>query len=140
MPHIPETLAELEKMEIPMYVLSNSGFTAEALSKTLEKLGIRMYFQRIWSSADYGKIKPCRDFFEMAIEAVLTDNPTEKKENIVFVGDTYGSDVKGANAAGIKVIWLNHKGEENTDNLSVYTIGKTNELMGMVKTILEIGR
>lgn len=44
----------------------------------------------------------------MAIEHVLLDNPIEKRENIVFVGDTYNSDVKGANNAGIDVIWINH--------------------------------
>lgn len=136
MPYIPEALAEFDKMGIPMYVLSNSGFTAEALSFVLQKLGIRKYFKEIWSSADYGKIKPSRDFFEMAIEQVLLDNPAEKRENIVFVGDTYNSDVKGANDVGIDVIWINHKSERNADNLSVHSISNTSELIGIVKTLL----
>lgn len=135
MPYITEALAEFEKMEIPMYVLSNSGFTAEALSACLDKLGIGKYFKKIWSSADYGKIKPCRDFFEMAIELALLDNPAEKRENIVFVGDTYASDVKGANNAEIDVIWLNHKGENNTEHLSVHSISSTSELVEVVKTM-----
>lgn len=135
MPYIPEALAEFDKMGIQMYVLSNSGFTAEALSSVLEKLGIRKYFKEIWSSADYGKIKPSREFFEMAIEHVLFDNPAEKRENIVFVGDTYNTDVKGANDAGIDVIWINHKGARNTDNLSVRSISNTSELVEVVKTI-----
>ena len=133
MPYIPEALAEFDKMGIPMYVLSNSGFTAEALSFALEKLGIRKYFKEIWSSANYGKIKPSREFFEMAIEQVLLDNSAEKRENIVFVGDTYNSDAKGANDAGIDVIWINHKGERNTENLSVHSISNTSELIGIVK-------
>lgn len=133
MPYIPEALAEFDKMGIPMYVLSNSGFTAEALLFALEKLGIRKYFKEIWSSANYGKIKPSREFFEMAIEQVLLDNSAEKRENIVFVGDTYNSDVKGANDAGIDVIWINHKGERNTENLSVHSISNTSELIGIVK-------
>lgn len=61
----------------------------------------------------------------MAIERVLLDNPAEKRENIVFVGDTYNSDVKGANDVGIDVIWINNKGERNTDNLSVHSINST---------------
>ncbi len=136
MPYIPEALAEFDKMGIQMYVLSNSGFTAGALSIVLEKLGIRKYFKKIWFSADYGKIKPSREFFEMAIEYVLLDNPAEKRENIVFVGDTYNSDVKGANDAGIDVIWINHKGERNTENLSVHNISNTSELVEIVRTIL----
>lgn len=137
MPHIPEALAEFDKMGIKMYVLSNSGFTAQALSVALERLGMRKYFKSIWSSADFGKIKPCREFFEMAIENVLSDNPAETRQDIVFVGDTYSSDVIGAKNAGIDVIWLNHKGERNTENLSIHSICDTSELLKTVKTILE---
>lgn len=136
MSYIPEALAQLQEMGIPMYVLSNSGFTAEALSIVLEKLGIRKYFNKIWSSADYGKIKPSRELFEMAIEQVLSDNPAEKRENIVFVGDTYESDVKGAINTGIDVIWLNHKGEKNTEHLSVHSISNASELVGTVEAML----
>lgn len=136
MSHIPEALVAFEQMGISMYVLSNSGFTAEALSVALEKLGIRKYFKKIWSSADFGKIKPNRAFFEQAIEYALAENPTEKRENIVFVGDMYSTDVKGANAAGIDVIWLNHKGEENVDHLSLHDICSSKELLECVKEII----
>lgn len=113
------------------------GYILEALSFVLEKLGVQKYFKKIWSSADYGKIKPSRVFFEMAIGQVLLDNPAEKRENIVFVGDTYNSDVKGANDAGIDVIWINHKGERNVDELPIYSISNTDELVGIVKTLLK---
>lgn len=137
MAYIPEALYEFDKWGIPMYVLSNSGFSAGALSVALERLGIRKYFKKIWSSADYGRIKPCRDFFEMAIANVLLENPDEKREHIVYVGDTYDTDVVGANAVGIGVIWLNHKGERNKNNLDVYSIGDTGELVGAVKGLKE---
>ncbi len=137
MPNIPEALEEFDKMGIPMYVLSNSGFTEQALSIILDRLGIGKYFKGIWSSADYGKIKPDKDFFEMAINNALKDNPAEKRENIVFVGDTYNTDVRGANTVGIDVIWINHKGEINTDNLSVYSINNTEKLADCVKKYLK---
>lgn len=137
MPHIPEALEEFSKLGIPMYVLSNSGFTAEALSILLERLGIRKYFKKIWSSADYGKIKPSREFFELAINHVLSENPTERKDNIVFVGDTYNTDVKGANDAGIDVIWINHKNEINKDNLVVHSINNTGDLIEVVKKMMK---
>lgn len=137
MPNIPEALEEFDKMGIPMYVLSNSGFTAQALSIILDRLGIGKYFKGICSSADYGKIKPDKDFFEMAINNALKDNPAEKREHIVFVGDTYNTDVRGANTVGIDVIWINHKGEINADNLSVYSINNTDELEDCVKKYLQ---
>ena len=136
MPHIPEALAEFDRMGIPMYVLSNSGFTAEALTIALKKLGIQKYFKMIWSSADFGKIKPSQDFFEVAIEKALLDNPGKKRENIVFVGDTYSTDIKGASEASLNAIWINHKGEENTENLLVHSIANTSELVEMIKEIL----
>ena len=137
MPCITEALAAFHKMDIPMYVLSNSGFSANALSIVLDRFKIGNFFKEVWSSADYGKIKPGRDFFEMAIKSVLSDNPTEKKENIVFIGDTYESDVKGATAAGIDVIWLNHKNENNSDNLPAHCIYHTSELEDMVKNLYQ---
>ncbi len=133
---IPEALQEFDKLGIPMYVLSNSGFSAEALSIALERLGIRKYFNKIWSSADYGRIKPSRDFFEMAIENVLTIHPDEKREHIVFIGDTYSTDVVGANRAGLHVIWISPKAESNADNLPVYCIDNTSELVEKVKGLM----
>lgn len=137
MEHMPETLHEFDRLGIPMYVLSNSGFSAGALSVALERLGIRKYFTKIWSSADYGQIKPCRDFFEMAIKDVLLESSDEKRENIIYIGDTYDTDVVGANAVGIDVIWLNHKGESNRDNLPVYQISDMSELAEVVKGLGE---
>lgn len=134
MPAIPEALDEFKKLGIPMYVLSNSGFTAEALSIALERLGIRKYFIGIWSSADFGRIKPCRDFFEMAIEKVLAENPNESREDIVFIGDTYSTDVVGAAGAGLDVIWINHKNEDNVDHLPIHCIYAASELAEVVKT------
>ena len=136
LPSILEALATFEQMGIPMYVLSNSGFTADALSIALERLGIRKYFKKVWSSADFGKIKPNREFFEMAISSVFSDNPAATKKDIVFVGDMYETDVRGANAAGIDVIWLNYKNEPNRDTLSLHSISNTEELLDFVKTLV----
>ena len=132
MPCIPEALAAFEKLGIPMYVLSNSGFTSGALSCVLEKLGTRKYFKGIWSSADFGRIKPCREFFDMAIKQALAENPGEKRENIVFVGDTYASDIQGAHGAGIHAVWLNRKGERNADCLPVCEIAGAQGLVEAV--------
>ena len=136
LPSILEALATFMQMGIPMYVLSNSGFTADALSIALERLGIRKYFKKVWSSADFGKIKPNREFFEMAIASVFSDNPAATKKDIVFIGDMYETDVRGANAAGIDVIWLNYKNEPNRDNLSLHSISNTEELLDFVKSLV----
>ena len=111
-----------------MYVLSNSGFRAEALLIILNRMGLGKYFKGIWSSAGFGRTKPCKEFFELAIHPALADNPSEKRENIVYIGDLYETDVIGAYNAGIKVAWLNKKGEEDTKKLATYNAATTNEI------------
>lgn len=50
--------------------------------------------------------------------------------------DTYSTDVVGANGVGLKVIWINHKAESNSDSLSVHCIRNTSELIGKVKDLM----
>ena len=135
MEHIPgvkDMLDEFGKDRIPMYVLSNSGFTAKALWTILDRFGIGQYFSNVWSSADYGKIKPCREFFDMAINTVLLEHPEERKEEILFIGDTYSTDIIGAYDAGIKAVWINRKKEEDTLRYATYQIAETSGLFDIV--------
>ena len=118
------------KRNIPMYVLSNSGFRAEALKEVLERFGIGKYFKAVYSSADFGKIKPCREFFELSIDRALADNPDEKRDNIVYIGDLYETDVIGAVNAGIKVAWLNKK-DAKEDEIATYMVTSAEMLSGL---------
>ena len=127
-----EVLEMCSKKNIPMYVLSNSGFTGDALMQILDRFGIGGYFRKLWSSADYGKIKPSGDFFELAVKTALEDNPEEERGDILFVGDTYDSDVKGAHDAGIKCAWINKDGREDTQRLAAYEIASINGLIDII--------
>lgn len=133
-PVIREFLEECSRMNIPMYVLSNSGFRAEALMEILNRFGIGKYFRNLWSSADFGRIKPDRDFFELAIGTALKENPEEVRENIVFVGDMYGSDVTGAHNAGIKPAWLNWKNESDENGWVTYDLSSADGLFGIINS------
>ena len=132
-PGIERLLAECDRKTIPMYVLSNSGFRAEALTEILYRFGIGEYFKRVWSSADYGRIKPCKEFFELAIQTALNENPHEDRKNIIFIGDIYETDVIGANKAGIKAAWLNKKGECDVNRLATYNCASTDQLLEIIR-------
>ena len=134
-PGVKDMLDEFENDRIPMYVLSNSGFTAKALWTVLDRFGIGQYFSNVWSSADYGKIKPCREVFDMAINTALSEHPEERKEDILFIGDMYETDVTGAQAAGIKSVWINRKKEEDVLKYATYQIAETSSLLDLVKSI-----
>ena len=68
----------------------------------------------------------------MAVEEVLRDNPGEKKDDILFVGDMYETDVKGANNVGIKVAWINRKNEVDIEQIATYSISEIKELQGII--------
>lgn len=66
----------------------------------------------MWSSADFGEVKPSANLFEMAVSSVLKDNPDCSRSDILFTGDTYATDVAGAHRVGLIVAWINRRGEE----------------------------
>lgn len=127
-PGLAEMLEKFKAEGIPMYVLSNSGFTAGALHTILNRLGIGQYFSKVWSSAEYGRTKPDRGFFEQAIGAALSEHPGERREDIVFVGDIYETDVVGAFQAGIKAAWIDREGARDEAHPATYIISETSEL------------
>ena len=137
LPGVKSMLEYFYEKQIPMYVLSNSGFTAKALWKVLDRFGIGEYFSNVWSSADFGKIKPCTEFFEQAIQAVLNEHPDERKEDIMFIGDMYETDVTGAYNAGLKAVWINRKNEPDSMNYAAYEIAETNELKLIADRLLD---
>lgn len=118
----------LKSINAPMYILSNSIFSAEALRLTLKRYGADDYFIRVWSSADFGKRKPDRSFFDMAVENILKMNPGYLREDIVFTGNDYKYDAHGGCNAGLATIWLNLLQAPNTDNLPVIEISKMSEI------------
>ena len=130
--NIEEFLEKCSQKNIPMYVLSNSGFRAEALLEILNRFGIGKYFQNLWSSADFGRRKPDRDFFELAIGTALEENPDEGRENIIFIGDTYETDVAGAHLAGIKPAWLNWKNKSDANGWATYDLASAEGLFEII--------
>ncbi|MBO7452642.1 MAG: HAD family hydrolase [Clostridiales bacterium] len=125
-------LKECHNKGIPMYVLSNSGFRDEALTEVLDRFRIGKYFIKLWSSANFGRIKPCKEFFELAIQTALTDNPSENRDNIIFVGDIYETDVIGAHNSGIRSAWLNKKKEIDKAGLATYNCTSTDQLFEVI--------
>ena len=127
-PGIENFLKECSQKKIPMYVLSNSGFSGGALMEVLNRFGIGKFFGKLWSSADFGRIKPCRDFFELAITYALDENPNEDRRNIVFIGDIYETDVVGAYDAGIESAWLNKCDGTDENGLATYICTSSDQL------------
>ena len=72
-----------------------------------ERLGLENYFEFIVMSVEHGGIeKPDPRIFEIAVREARCD-PHE----LLHVGDHIEYDVRGANDAGVRSVWLNRKCE-----------------------------
>ena len=131
-PDIRKFIEKCSENNIPMYVLSNSGFRGAALMEILNRFGIGEYFNELWSSADFGRIKPCKEFFELAVKKALEDNPSEARKNIIYIGDMYETDVIGAYNVGIRSLWLNKNNGRDKDGLATYICTSPDKLFEII--------
>lgn len=85
---------------------SNAGQSdAELMGQALDRVGIRGYFDHLWTSKELGAAKPDRRFFQ-EIAAHLGVVPGA----CAMVGNDYAKDIAGAAAAGMRTVWLNPEG------------------------------
>ena len=77
---------------------------------SLEKIGIKNFFDFEIKAADVGFMKPSEEIFQKAIEEANC-----KPSEIVHVGDSYEKDIIGAMSVNMNYIWLNHNNEKKGD-------------------------
>ena len=102
---MPDTPAFLERLLAQGYflgVISNSTGTLEG---QLVSLGLARYFQAILDSAIVGIQKPHSGIFKLGLERAGAEGP-----EAVFVGDTYATDVGGAQLAGLTGVLMDNVG------------------------------
>jgi putative hydrolase of the HAD superfamily len=132
-PFFPETEAVLGgiKGKYKLALLTNGPADVQREKLKLSDLG--RYFDSIVISGEVGIGKPDPGIFGIALD-VLSATPDET----VMVGNSLRSDVAGAQAAGIRAVWVNRAG---TDAGSVikpdYEIGDLTELERVIDTIYE---
>ena len=78
-----------------------------------ERLGLEKFFDFIVMSVDHGGIeKPDPRIFEVAVREARCE-PHE----LLHVGDHIEYDVRGANDAGVRSVWLNRNGESSVNGV-----------------------
>ena len=86
---------------VKQYVVSNG--TVIAQSKKLRVSHLGEWMDGIFLSEELGAEKPSPAFFERVFAAL----PDIRKEDMLIVGDSLTSDMKGGIAAGISTCWYN---------------------------------
>jgi HAD superfamily hydrolase (TIGR01509 family) len=102
MPETPGYLASLKNRGYFLGVISNSVGT---LDGQLKQLGLREYFHTVVDSAIVGVEKPHPEIFSLALHSAGA-----VAQEAVFVGDTYATDVGGAQLAGLHGVLIDRIG------------------------------
>ena len=104
-----EELVRYLAKKYPLTVVTN-GFV-EVQYEKFERSGLRDCFAHVVLSEEVGCQKPNPGIFE----AALRMNGVSA-EDVVMIGDSWGSDIQGAINAGIDQIWVNKNPESGVGN------------------------
>lgn len=136
---IPNTIVFIEnavevlqklKPNYKLYAVTNGALSVQ--SRRLEDSGLNDIFDGAFISDAVGFEKPSVKFFEKVLSEI---EPCELDE-ILIVGDSLTSDMKGGNNANIKTCWYNPKHLENTKDVHInYEIEKLNDIFDLLKEI-----
>lgn len=120
-PIFKESKQFFEISPVPIYIVSN--IDRNDILHAIEFHGLKP--DGIFTSEDAKSYKPRKELFELALSSTGLNFG-----QIVHIGDSLGSDVKGASSAGINAIWINRGGREIPDEvitienlLEVYDMG-----------------
>lgn len=101
-----------EKSPLPVYVVSNID-TADIL-EAMDFHGLKA--AGVFTSEDAKSYKPRKELFELALKKSGLN-----ADEVIHIGDSLSSDVKGANSLGIRALWLNRFGKEIPEGVKSIT-------------------
>lgn len=117
--------------EYMQYAVTNG--TAVAQHKKLSVSGLDDIFIHAFISDEIGAEKPSVAFFEKVFERLKNDCGDIDKNEIMIIGDSLSSDIKGGNNAGIVTCWYNPEKYELKQGFSVdYEIADINDIFGIL--------
>ncbi len=102
-PIFEESKQFFEKSPVPIYIVSN--IDTKDILEAVEFHDLKP--AGIFTSEDAKSYKPRKELFEYALNASGL-----KAEEVVHIGDSLGSDIKGAYSVGIDTIWINRNNKQ----------------------------
>lgn len=109
------------KCLIPVYIVSN--IDTDDIMKAIKYHGLEP--KGVFTSEDARAYKPRKELFELALKGSGL-----KCDEVIHIGDSVSSDVKGALNVGIKPLWLNRSHKEKT--FETDSISKLNEAISFI--------
>ncbi len=127
---IPYAINILERLKnrVDLHVITNGEI--ETQRSRLAGSKIRPYFDHVFVSEDIGYQKPDTRYFEHVKKTLSLEN----LEDVIVIGDSLTSDIKGGKEAGIDTCWYNPQELKEDPEISPkYTIADLREVMYFVK-------
>ena len=104
-PIFEESKKFFEISPLPIYIVSNIDTKDVLKAIDFHQLSP----SGIFTSEDAKAYKPRKELFELALNTTGLH-----ADEVIHIGDSLSSDVKGASSVGIKAIWLNRFNKENS--------------------------
>jgi FMN phosphatase YigB (HAD superfamily) len=134
---MPGVLEVLPRIALPMSVWANTrAATVVDIKPGLGRAGLDRYFTRIITSSEAGYRKPDQKFFSYALKECGCS-----AGEVLFIGNQLNTDIKGANASGIRSIFLSGSDYRSPDDDGdptanpTYMIGHLGELPDLLTAI-----
>ncbi|WP_075720335.1 HAD family hydrolase [Roseburia sp. 499] len=108
-PIFEESKQFFEMCPVPVYIVSN--IDRDDILKAIEFHGLRP--MGVFTSEDAKSYKPRKELFEFALRSTGLS-----AEQVVHIGDSMSSDIKGASSVGINAVWINRSDREVPDGVS----------------------
>lgn len=102
-PIFEESKQFFEISPVPIYIVSN--IDRDDILQAIKFHGLEP--NAVFTSEDAKSYKPRKELFEFALNSTGLS-----AEQVVHIGDSLSSDVKGASSVGINTIWINRGGRE----------------------------
>ena len=113
---------------VRQYVVSNGTITAQ--TRKLEASGLGKIMDGIFLSEALGVEKPNKAFFDAVMDRIRPETPDE----VMIVGDSLTSDIRGGNNAGIKTCWYNPDRKTAPEGYRIdYMIADLHEIIPILK-------
>ena len=91
-----------------LYMVTNGTLSVQ--KGRIKSAGMRPYFKDIFISEEIGYDKPGKAYFDYCFSRISNFH----RENTVIIGDSLTSDILGGKNAGIRTVWYNPHGSQNT--------------------------
>lgn len=111
-PIFEESKQFFEISPVPVYIVSN--IDRDDILQAIKFHGLEP--DGVFTSEDAKSYKPRKELFEFALNSTGLS-----AEQVVHIGDSLSSDVRGASSVGINTIWINRGGREIPEGVVAVT-------------------